>query len=113
MNTLSELSETFAALANPTRLAILETLAHGDATVKELAAPFDMSLPAVSKHIKVLERAGLITQGQKAQFRPCTLNPEPIRALASWTEAYRPIWETRFNQMDTLLKQIEEPKNGQ
>lgn len=107
------LSKTFAALANPTRLAILARLANGDATVKELAAPFDMSLPAVSKHIKVLEHAGLITQGQKAQFRPCSLNTEPIRALATWAEQYRPIWEARFDQMDKLLNQIEGPKNDQ
>lgn len=101
-----ELNNTFAALANPTRRAILVHLADGDATVNELAAPFDMSLPAVSKHIKVLERAGLIIQGQKAQYRPCTLNPAPLEALSSWTEQYRHIWEARFSRMDNCLEQI-------
>ena len=105
------LNETFAALANPTRRAILARLADGDATVNELAAPFDMSLPAVSKHIKVLERAGLIVQGQEAQYRPCTLNAVPLEALASWTEQYRHIWEARFDRMDNCLKQLKGPKN--
>lgn len=106
------LSQTFAALANPTRLAILTRLAEGEATVNELAAPFNMSLPAISKHIKVLERAGLIIQGQKAQYRPCTLDPAPLEEVSRWTEQVRHVWEARFDQMDALIKQInpqEEP----
>ncbi len=113
MSDASTLNDTFAALANPTRRAILARLAEGDATVNELAAPFDMSLPAVSKHIKVLERAGLILQGQQAQYRPCTLNTVPLEALASWTEQYRHIWEARFDRMDNCLKQFGGPKNEQ
>ena len=112
MDNTARLNETFAALANPTRRAILARLASGDATVKTLAEPFDMSLPAVSKHIKVLEKAGLITQGQKAQYRPCSLNTAPLEALASWTEQYRPIWEARYDQMENYLNQIEEPNDG-
>ncbi|MBL4870657.1 MAG: winged helix-turn-helix transcriptional regulator [Robiginitomaculum sp.] len=107
----TELNNTFAALSNPTRRAILAHLANGDATVNELAAPFNMSLPAVSKHIKVLERAGLINQGQEAQYRPCTLNTMPLEALASWTEQYRHIWEARFDRLDTCLKQLKGPTN--
>ena len=105
------LNETFAALANPTRRAILARLSESQATVNELAAPFDMSLPAISKHIKVLEQAGLITRGQKAQFRPCTLNTAPLQALASWTEQYRHIWEARFDKMDAVLQHIKEPEH--
>jgi DNA-binding transcriptional ArsR family regulator len=104
-----QLNDTFAALANPTRRAILARLASGNATVNELAAPFDMSLPAISKHIKVLERAGLITQSQRAQYRPCTLNPVPLEALASWTEQYRHMWEASFDRMDDYLKQLPKP----
>jgi len=100
------LSQTFAALANPTRRAILERLAQGEATVNELAEPFDMSLPAISKHIKVLERAGLITQGQKAQYRPCTIDATPLREISTWTEQYRHIWEERFDQMDDYIHHI-------
>ena len=87
------LSQTFAALANSTRRAILARLAEGEATVNELAEPFDMSLPAISKHIRVLERAGLITQGQKAQYRPCTIDVTPLEEISNWTEQYRHIWE--------------------
>jgi len=100
------LSQTFAALSNPTRRAILERLAQGEATVNELAEPFDMSLPAISKHIKVLERAGLITQGQKAQYRPCTIDATPLREISTWTEQYRHIWEERFDQMDDYIHHI-------
>ena len=100
------LSETFAALANPTRRAILARLAQGEAGVKELAEPFDMTLPAISQHIKVLERAGLVTQGQRAQYRPCTLDPAPLQEIASWAEQYRPIWERRFARMDSYLEQL-------
>ena len=101
------LSQTFAALANSTRRAILARLAEGEATVNELAAPFNMSLPAISKHIKVLERAGLITQGQNAQYRPCTLDAAPLKEVSSWTEQYRPIWEARFDRMDDYIKQLQ------
>lgn len=105
------LSDTFSALAHPARRAMLARLAQGEATVNQLAEPFDMSLPAVSKHVKVLERAGLITQGQSAQFRPCRINASPLKELASWTEHYRPIWEARFDQMDAYLKTMIEDEN--
>jgi len=100
------LSQIFAALANPTRRAILARLAEGEATVNELAEPFEMSLPAISKHIKVLERAGLITQGQKAQFRPCTIDITPLEEISRWTEQYRHIWETSFDRMDDYIHQL-------
>jgi DNA-binding transcriptional ArsR family regulator len=100
------LSQTFAALANSTRRAMLARLAEGEATVNELAEPFDLSLPAISKHIKVLERAGLITQGQDAQFRPCTINVTPLVEVSKWTEQYRHIWEERFDRMDEYINQI-------
>jgi DNA-binding transcriptional ArsR family regulator len=100
------LSQTFAALANPTRRAILARLAEGDANVNDLAAPFDMSLPAVSKHIKVLEEAGLVTQGQNAQYRPCTIDVAPLEEVSRWTEKYRHIWEARFERMDDYLDQL-------
>jgi len=101
-----KLSETFAALANTTRRAILARLAKGEATVNELAEPFKMSLPAISKHIKVLERAGLISQGKQAQYRPCTLDATPLKEISTWTEQYRHIWEVRFDRMDDYLQQI-------
>ena len=101
-----KLSQTFAALANSTRRAILARLAEGEATVNQLAEPFDMSLPAISKHIRVLERAGLITQGQKAQYRPCTIDVTPLREISNWTEQYRHIWETRFDQIDNYINQL-------
>ena len=101
-----KLSQTFAALANSTRRAILARLAEGEATVNELAEPFDMSLPAISKHIKVLERAGLITQGQKAQYRPCTIDVTPLVEISNWTEQYRHIWEARFDLMDDYINQL-------
>jgi DNA-binding transcriptional ArsR family regulator len=100
------LSQIFAALANSTRRAILARLAEGEATVNELAEPFDMSLPAISKHIRVLERAGLITQGQKAQYRPCTIDVTPLEEISEWTEQYRHIWEARFDQMDDYINQL-------
>ena len=102
---------TFAALANSTRRAILARLANGEATVNELAEPFNMSLPAISKHIKVLERAGLITQGHKAQYRPCALDAAPLREISNWTERYRPIWEARFDRMDDYINQIKKKGN--
>ena len=100
------LSQTFAALANSTRRAILARLAEGEATVNELADPFNMSLPAISKHIKVLERAGLITQGQRAQFRPCTIDVAPLEEISRWTEHYRHIWESRFDRLDDYIDQL-------
>lgn len=103
-----KLDQTFAALANTTRRAILARLADGEATVNELAEPFNMSLPAISKHIKVLERAGLITRGQKAQFRPCTIDSAPLEEISRWTEQYRHIWETRFDLMDDYINQIKD-----
>jgi DNA-binding transcriptional ArsR family regulator len=101
------LSETFAALANPTRRAILARLAKGDATVNELAAPFDMALPSISKHLKVLERAGLVVRGQRAQYWPCSLDAAPLEAIASWAEQYRPVWQARFDRMDEYVKQLQ------
>jgi DNA-binding transcriptional ArsR family regulator len=106
------LSQTFAALANSTRRAILARLAEGEATVNELAEPFDMSLPAISKHISVLERAGLITQGQKAQYRPCTIDVTPLKEISNWTEQYRHIWESRFDRIDDYINQLNDKENN-
>src|SRR5438876_8583016 len=100
------LSETFSALANVTRRAILARLARGAATVNELAEPFDLTLPAISKHIKVLERAGLVIRGQRAQYRPCALAAAPLEEVSTWAEQYRPIWEGRFDRMDDYLGQL-------
>ena len=110
-NDEDRLSQTFAALANSTRRAILARLAEGEATVNELAEPFNMSLPAISKHIKVLERAGLITQGQKAQFRPCTIDVSPLVEVSRWTEQYRHIWETRFDRIDDYINKLNIKEN--
>jgi DNA-binding transcriptional ArsR family regulator len=101
------LSTTFAALADPTRRAILARLATGEATVGELAAPFDISLPAISKHLKVLQRAGLIEQGRQAQWRPCRLTPEPLRDLADWVALYMRHWEESFDRLDEYLREIQ------
>jgi DNA-binding transcriptional ArsR family regulator len=100
------LDQTFAALANTTRRAILARLTEGEATVNELAEPFNMSLPAISKHIKVLERAGLIVQWQKAQYRPCTIDATPLQEISRWTEQYRHIWEQRFDKLDDYINQL-------
>ena len=112
------LTQTFAALANSTRRAILARLAQGEATVNELAQPFlaepfNMSLPAISKHIKVLEQAGLIIQGQKAQYRPCTIDPAPLKEVSTWTERYRPIWEARFDRMDDYIHQLKKENDDE
>jgi DNA-binding transcriptional ArsR family regulator len=107
----NKLSQTFAALASSTRRAILARLAEGEATVNELAEPFNMSLPAISKHIKVLERAGLITQGKKAQYRPCTIDATPLLEISNWTEQYRHIWEERFDQMNDYIDQLTNKEN--
>jgi DNA-binding transcriptional ArsR family regulator len=101
-----QLDETFAALANATRRAILARLADGAATVNELAEPFAMTLPAISKHIKVLERAGLVVRGRRAQYRPCALDAAPLEEVSTWAEQYRPIWEARFDRMDDYVKQL-------
>lgn len=100
------LSATFAALADPTRRAILARLATGECSVTALAEPFDMSLPAVSKHLRVLERAGLIARGREAQWRPCRLDPAPLKAVAAWTETYRAMWEQRFDRLETYLQEL-------
>jgi DNA-binding transcriptional ArsR family regulator len=102
------LSTTFAALADPTRRAILARLAKGEATVTELASPFDLSLPAVSKHLKVLQRAGLIEQGRQAQWRPCRLTPEPLRDVNAWIDQYRRLWEASFDRLDEYLRELQE-----
>lgn len=106
------LSQTFAALANSTRRAILARLSKGEATVNELAEPFDMSLPAISKHIRVLERAGLIIQGQKAQYRPCTIDVTPLEEISRWTEQYRHIWDERFDRIDEYINQLNDKETN-
>jgi len=105
--TPDRLSNTFAALADPTRRAILARLASGQASVTELAAPFQMTMPAVSKHLKVLERAGLIARGREAQWRPCRLEGEPLRDVADWMEQYRRFWDEGFDRLDDYLQSIQ------
>lgn len=109
------LSTTFAALADPTRRAILARLAAGAASVTELAEPFDLSLPGVSKHLKVLERAGLIARGREAQWRPCRIQAEPLKDVTDWLEHYRHFWEQSFDRLDTYLRELhrKEKKHGQ
>jgi DNA-binding transcriptional ArsR family regulator len=102
------LSITFAALADPTRRAILARLAGGEATVGEIAAPFELSLPAISKHLKVLQRANLIEQGRQAQWRPCRLTPEPLRDVASWVDQYKQHWLESFDRLDSWLRETDE-----
>ncbi len=106
------LDETFAALANSTRRAILARLAQGEANVNQLAEPFELSLPAISKHLKVLERAGLIVRGHRAQYRPCTLDAARLEDVSTWAEQYRPIWEARFDRMDTYLQQVQQQRKA-
>jgi len=108
------LSTTFAALADPTRRAILSRLASGETSVTELAEPFHITLPAVTKHLKVLERAGLITRSRDAQWRPCHLNAEPLREVSGWVEQYRKHWEQRLDRLDDYLKKLQakEKKHG-
>ena len=101
------LSETFAALADPTRRAILARLALGETSVTELAEPFEMSMPAVSKHLKVLERAGLIERGREAQWRPCRLAPAPLKDVDDWVEQYRKLWEQSFDRLDQYLRELQ------
>lgn len=108
------LSAKFAALADPTRRAILARLTEGEASVNDLAAPFDMSLPAVSKHLKVLEKAGLISRGKEAQWRPARLEPMALKSVADWLEHYRQYWDASFDRLDAYLKKIQkgDPDNG-
>ena len=105
------LNDTFAALANSTRRAILARLAEGAANVNELAAPFDLTLPAISKHIKVLERAGLVTRGRSAQYRPCVLDASPLEHVATWAEHYRPLWEARFDRMNDYVRKLQHTRD--
>ena len=106
--TLDRLSATFAALSDPTRRAILARLASGEVSVKELAEPFEMSLPAVSKHLKVLERAGLIARGREAQWRPCRLEAAPLKGVSDWVDQYRRFWEESFDRLDDYLRTLQE-----
>lgn len=106
------LSQTFAALADPTRRAILKRLAKGPANVKELSQPFDMSGPAVSKHLRVLERAGLVRRGRHAQSRPCELDPAPLKQIAEWTDAYRELWDASFDRLSAYLTELQQPAGG-
>lgn len=107
MRTSQQLDRTFAALAHPARRAILSRLATGEASVTELAAPFDISQPAVSKHLKVLERAGLITRGREAQWRPCKLQAEPLKEVADWVGDYRRFWEQSLDRLDSYLQELQ------
>jgi DNA-binding transcriptional ArsR family regulator len=101
------ISSTFAALSDPTRRAILARLTLGETSVTELAAPFEMSLPAVSRHLKVLERAGLISRGREAQWRPCRLKPQPLKQAADWLDEYRQFWEESFDRLDDYLTKLQ------
>jgi DNA-binding transcriptional ArsR family regulator len=109
-----QLSVTLAAIADPTRRAILDRLGSGEASVTELAQPFEMSLPAISKHLKVLEQAGLIVRGREAQWRPCRLDASPLKEVSDWVERYRDQWEQRFDRLDAYLQRLqkEEKKRG-
>ncbi len=104
--TQDTLSLTLNAIADPTRRAMLVRLSKGTATVGELAKPFDMTMPAISKHLKVLERAGLVERGKRAQWRPCTLRAEPLKEAADWIDGYRDMWEGRFQKLDALLDEM-------
>jgi DNA-binding transcriptional ArsR family regulator len=106
------LSQTFAALADPTRRGILARLAEGEATVNQLAEPFRLKLPTVSKHLKVLQRAGLVVQGRKAQWRPCRLEPAPLREAADWVGRYSRIWAERYGQLDAYLVELQKREKG-
>lgn len=112
---MDTLSITFSALADPTRRAIVARLAEGEATVNELAAPFEISLPAVSRHLKVLEGAGLISRGKDAQWRPCRLEPQSLKGIDDWLSFYRRFWDQRFDRMHSYLARLkkQQPKKGQ
>ena len=105
--TAAQLDATFSALADPTRRAILAKLSRGERSVTELAKPFDMSLPAISKHLKVLERARLIERGRDAQFRPCRLNPKPLLEASAWVEQYTKLWDERLDRLDDYLRELQ------
>lgn len=107
----ARLDETFAALANSTRRAILARLADGEASVNDLAAPFDLTLPAISKHIKVLEHAGLITRGRRAQFRPCTIDAAPLAEVVGWAEQYRHMWGDRFDRLNDYVRELQNTRD--
>ena len=109
---MDQLSATFAALADPTRRAILARLAAGECSVTELAAPFEMSMPAVSKHLRVLERAGLIARRAEAQRRPCRIEAAPLKQVAAWTEDYRHIWEQRLVRLDSYLQRLQKKEKS-
>ena len=104
---IDPLSATFSALADPTRRAILARLALGETSVTDLAAPFEMSMPAVSKHLKVLERAGLITRGREAQWRPCRIDAQALKPVDAWLESYRQLWEERFDRLEDYLRELQ------
>jgi len=106
------LDQTFGALANATRRAILARLARGEASVNELAEPFELTLPAISKHLKVLERAGLVVRSHRAQYRPCALDPAPLEEISTWAEQYRPVWEARLDRMDDYLGRLQPEGRG-
>ena len=110
MNASERLNATFLALADPTRRAILARLALGEASVSELAEPFDMSQPAISKHLKMLERAGLVSRGRDAQRRPCRIEAQPLEAAYLWIERYRQMWDMNFGRLDTLLEELQATK---
>jgi DNA-binding transcriptional ArsR family regulator len=107
---MDRLSDTFQALADPTRRAILARLALGEASVNDLAKPFAISQPAVSKHLKVLERAGLISRSREAQYRPCRLEPQALKRVDEWLEEYRCLWEARLDRLETYLSKLQQPK---
>lgn len=111
---MDALTQTFAALADPTRRAILLRLADGEATVNDLAKPFDLSLPTISKHLKVLQHAGLISQGRRAQWRPCRIEAAPLEEVAQWAERFRANWEDKYRRLDSLLAELQpkEVKRG-
>ena len=108
---MDRLSGTFQALANPTRRAILARLALGEASVSDLAKPFAISQPAISKHLKVLERAGLISRSREAQYRPCRLEPQALKRVDEWLEEYRRLWEARLDRLESYLAKLQQPKN--
>ena len=110
--TTDQLSLTFNALADPTRRAILARLAQGEATVNELAAPFDLKLPTISKHLKVLQHAGLVSQTKRAQWRPCRLEPAPLKDVAEWAERFRANWEESFQRLDEYLAELQSTPNS-
>ena len=113
MQSQDHLSATFAALADPTRRAILARLSQGEASVTELAQPFEMTMPAITKHLKVLEKAGLITRGREKQWRPCKLAASPLRDVSDWVERYRRHWEESFDRLDDYLKELQKERKDE